>query len=955
MIQSQSVSQLFHKSALGLLAAVISIGLLASKSSSYAQTTLVWTANSGDFNNAANWSPAQAPATSDSTLFTNDNNYAVSFAANSPVMDSNTFSNHAGVVTLNIGANKWTVTNNFYVGKADSTSTVYLASGTLSIAGVANSAAQLRIGDATTNLVDCPQCRCVGALIVTNGTVVADGAQVGPTNASVGKLVISGSSTFTYGVSGGTITVGNGSSGSQLIVTNGGKLITQGNLTVGSSLDASNNSFVVSGPASVGSITSGNITYGGNSGSLIISNGAVISTTGGSLLFGNHTSYCTGIVVGTGSKLIVDGSLQVGPGSRGGTNNFLLVQDGAYFSCNGTFAFGNNSFHVGDGVQVGGTGAMSTGVTTFCRTASNITNHYGNFLTVTNAVLASGLMNSQGGPEYLTVLANGTWLFTNSFSLSTGDGPVTSDCVQVRGPGSRLLVDRGTLSNLRVAGDNGGGVSIGGSTISVGTSMLITNGGKLLSSLGTIGGNGIFVTGIVAGVGSVWSNYSGEVGNIIRVGANSGSSNSLNFFAVTDGARLYNNGTLEIGGNATSSVNTVRFGGPGALTIVENSGSISIGASGGTYSNKLIVTNATVTAGALNVGNSGATNNLLEFRGGTINVTVSNMVVRPTNTVLFTAGTLSVVGMRYDTLADPNTNAFVVGDGSSAAAYVMAAGGSGYHNFNDGGLVITNGASLSGSGTLEGKVTVYGTFTPGSIGSLGSIYSSNTLQFGSSAVLNYDLGIPSSDTVTVNGSLILGGVVNVGSVTGFGAGTYTLMTHTGTVSGTLSVGAMPPGFSGTISNDLPTTPRILLVVTAGGGDAYSTWANYYGLSGASALGTADPDGDGMSNTNEFLTGFNPTNSSARLKIISIARTDGTNSTITYLGANGDSNGSAGPKTNVLDSTTGAANGSYSNNWTSTGLTNILTGGNGLGQVATFVHTNGATGATRYYRVRVLVP
>jgi hypothetical protein len=145
-------------------------------------------------------------------------------------------------------------------------------------------------------------------------------------------------------------------------------------------------------------------------------------------------------------------------------------------------------------------------------------------------------------------------------------------------------------------------------------------------------------------------------------------------------------------------------------------------------------------------------------------------------------------------------------------------------------------------------------------------------------------------------------------------------------------------------------------------DPFATWQSQY-FSPAQianpAIGgpNADPDGDGFSNTNEFLMGFNPTNSSASLKITNVARTDGTNVTITYLGASGDSTYTGGPssRTNVLDVTTGTANGSYSNNYAPAGITNILSGGTGLGTVATMIHTNGATSTNRYYRVRVLVP
>jgi PKD repeat protein len=136
---------------------------------------------------------------------------------------------------------------------------------------------------------------------------------------------------------------------------------------------------------------------------------------------------------------------------------------------------------------------------------------------------------------------------------------------------------------------------------------------------------------------------------------------------------------------------------------------------------------------------------------------------------------------------------------------------------------------------------------------------------------------------------------------------------------------------------------------------FQAWQNYYFPGGGpNAAGTADPDGDGISNTNEFLIGFNPTNSAAALRIISAVRI-ANDMRITYLGANGDLNGSQGPKTNVLDFSVGSNRG-YSNNFASTGITNILNGGSGGGTNVTVTDVGGATSTTqRYYRVRVLVP
>jgi len=141
---------------------------------------------------------------------------------------------------------------------------------------------------------------------------------------------------------------------------------------------------------------------------------------------------------------------------------------------------------------------------------------------------------------------------------------------------------------------------------------------------------------------------------------------------------------------------------------------------------------------------------------------------------------------------------------------------------------------------------------------------------------------------------------------------------------------------------------------------FLSWQNYYFTgSPLNSSGNADPLGKGMSNTNQFLAGFNPTNSAAYLHIISVAKINAnTDINVTYLGANGDSSYTGGPtsRTNVLEFTTGTANGSYTNVFATTGQTNILNAANGLGTVTNMVDSGGATNKpARYYRVRVLLP
>ena len=142
---------------------------------------------------------------------------------------------------------------------------------------------------------------------------------------------------------------------------------------------------------------------------------------------------------------------------------------------------------------------------------------------------------------------------------------------------------------------------------------------------------------------------------------------------------------------------------------------------------------------------------------------------------------------------------------------------------------------------------------------------------------------------------------------------------------------------------------------------FSSWQSSYGLSGTLSGGDASYTGDGMSNTNKFLAGFNPTNAAAYLHIISIVEQSvaGINNVVvTYLGANGDDSYTPGIllRTNVLDYTTGDANGNYTNGgWQDTGQTNVLGGGNGSGTVTNMTDTILSIPTNLYYRVRVLLP
>ena len=131
-------------------------------------------------------------------------------------------------------------------------------------------------------------------------------------------------------------------------------------------------------------------------------------------------------------------------------------------------------------------------------------------------------------------------------------------------------------------------------------------------------------------------------------------------------------------------------------------------------------------------------------------------------------------------------------------------------------------------------------------------------------------------------------------------------------------------------------------------DPYAWWAsNYFGcVTCPQAQGDADPYGKGISNTNQFLLGLNPTNPSSVFQILSVVQQT-TDVVITWA--------AGAVRTNALQATSGDANGNYSNNFVDiTTPPHIIIPGSG--DVTTnYTDSGGATNIpARYYRVR-LVP
>jgi hypothetical protein len=463
---------------------------------------------------------------------------------------------------------------------------------------------------------------------------------------------------------------------------------------------------------------------------------------------------------------------------------------------------------------------------------------------------------------------------------------------------------------------------------------VVTNTG----SLAVAAGQG---SGTTFGVGTITV----SAGTFYQLG--SGTTGQTAFVRIPNSA--YDSGFLTVNGTGTFiSTNAVLVG-----NDPQANGSVQVSGTG-----QLIVTNIAANPGLIIFGGAGG-NGTLTLSGGT--TTVDRLLAtNATATISFANGQLDVNVQ----MVVSNGVALTVGDGTHAATLDFVGG---THWFGN-GLNISANAALTGVGTINAAVTLANNaiWAPGgSGGGTQTVVGASVLN--PSTILDYQFGAPGgpADLVNITGNLTLAGTLDVTNLGGFTNGTYTVFTYTGTlVNNTLNVGTLPGSLSGTISNDT-VNKLVLLVVSSVPPNPFITWQDQYftatELTNAAFSGpNADPLGKGMSNTNQFLAGFNPTNATAYLHIISVAKTNNNaDIKVTYLGANGDSTYTGGPasRTNVLEFTTGTANGSYStNNFASTGQTNILSGGTGLGVVANMVDSGGATNKpSRFYRVRVLLP
>lgn len=430
---------------------------------------------------------------------------------------------------------------------------------------------------------------------------------------------------------------------------------------------------------------------------------------------------------------------------------------------------------------------------------------------------------------------NGTLLVTGAGSLVTSNDQIFVG-IRDNSTGNLTVSDGATVraGSLQIGGGNGLGAGATGTVTVTGAGSLL----EITSGLLSMGGNtvnpgrgtlNILAGGRVVG-GNGTTNSINPVSTINISGANSSLSGNTN---------LALNGMLLVEAGGAISYRTIIVGGTATLrngrlsaTAVGSSSGLGISAGG-----VLTADDSTITVGSnFNVAGSAT------LRGGTL---VAGQIGISQNGVLNiggadgeAAGAGATLTAQSITVGEPNSrlvfnhtgpdlfvNTPITGNGrvlhrAGTTVMTTAAHQGSIANFDVTGgrvfvngrvtarnLTVSGGATLGGTGTLNGSVAVTdGIIAPGNRGV--GVFTVGNLSLTGASVLNFDLGAPGtpgigSDLITVGnidnaGNLTLDGTLNVANVGGFGAGLYRLINYSGTlINNGLDIGSVPTGFAAT--------------------------------------------------------------------------------------------------------------------------------------------------------------
>jgi outer membrane autotransporter protein len=386
------------------------------------------------------------------------------------------------------------------------------------------------------------------------------------------------------------------------------------------------------------------------------------------------------------------------------------------------------------------------------------------------AVGSIGATQQYQGFESFEKTGSGTWTLTGTTSAVTS-----------------WTISQGTLSVSSDAnlGAASGGLSFDGGTLENSSAFVTARAITLQAGGGTLQTDAdLTVSGVIAGAGGLIKTGAGML--------------TLTGASTYTGGTTIGAGTLQIGDGGTSGwilgnvlnngvlafdrSDDVTFAGAisGSGALQQNGAGTTILTGANTYGG-----GTTIGAGTLQIGDGGTSGSIL---GDVVNNGV--LAFDRSDDVTFAgaisgSGALQQNGTGTTILAGAST----YGGGTSINAGTLNVAGS----IGAGPVSVANGATLTGSGSIDGTVTVQNGGTLA--GASGSTLGMGALVLNATSNVDVVLGTPSGTLFDVAGDVTLDGTLDITGAPGLGTGVYHLIEYGGALTDNgLAIASQPPGF-----------------------------------------------------------------------------------------------------------------------------------------------------------------